>query len=60
MTRAHVARQLLRLGPLPLSEFIEITGWPNRVARRVLAGLVENGHACYTGTTQRGLYFVRS
>jgi hypothetical protein len=60
VTRVHAARQLLALGPLPLCEFIEITGWPRKVARKVLAGQVERGVFGYAGTTWRGLYFVRT
>ena len=58
MTRAHCARQLLRLGPLSLGEFVTITGWPLAAARKTLAGLVEAGDLTYHGTTQRGLYEV--
>jgi hypothetical protein len=36
MTRAHAARQLLALGPLTLTEFVAITGWPYRACIAVL------------------------
>jgi hypothetical protein len=40
-TRMHAARQLLRLGPLTFSEFVEITGWPVKTCRGVLSYLVD-------------------
>lgn len=41
MTKIHAARQLLALGPLTLSEIVEITGWEYRCCVRVLAYLRE-------------------
>lgn len=51
MTRTHAAHQLLRHGPLNLTEFQEITGWTRqscvqavrRCCRRKLARLVKRG-----------------
>ncbi|WP_225784475.1 hypothetical protein [Xenophilus sp. Marseille-Q4582] len=56
MTRTHAARQLLALGPLTMPDFVVITGWPRKAARKTLAHLVEAGHAVYIGTRQRGIY----
>ncbi|WP_225784683.1 hypothetical protein [Xenophilus sp. Marseille-Q4582] len=58
MTRAYAARQLLRLGPLTLGEFVTCTGWPIAAARKTLAALVEAGQVVYRGNTQRGVYEV--
>lgn len=58
MTRLYAAQKLLSLGPLCLSEFVEITGWPRKAARSTLAALIERGLAEYRGTTQRGVYEV--
>lgn len=58
MTRTHAARQLLRHGPLTLGEFITITGWPKKSARKTLGWLVERGDVIYRGNTQRGVYDV--
>lgn len=58
MTRTHAALQLLRLGSLTAPEFIEITGWPRRVALYTLAWMVQTGAVEYLGTTQRGVYRV--
>lgn len=55
MTRQHAAIQLLRLGPLARSEFIEITGWPKQSADWILSRL------CKTKQIQRckfGVYSV--
>jgi hypothetical protein len=52
MSRTHAAVQLLRLGPLTRAEFIAITGWS-------IQRLREGGAIEYTGTSQRGMYFVR-
>jgi DNA-binding IclR family transcriptional regulator len=41
MSRDHAALQLLRLGPLRYSEFVEITGWPRSSAYKVLARLCD-------------------
>lgn len=41
MTREHAALQLLRLGPLPAREFMEITRWPRSSANKVLAKLCD-------------------
>lgn len=43
MTREHAALQLLRLGPLPAREFMEITRWPPSSANKVLAKLKFSG-----------------
>lgn len=59
MTRLYAAQKLLSLGPLCLADFIEITGWPRKAARKTLAALVELGLAQYRGTTQRGVYEVQ-
>lgn len=58
MTRLYAAQKLLALGPLELADFIEITGWPRKAARKTLAALVELGLAEYRGTTQKGVYGV--
>lgn len=58
MTRKHAALQLLRLGELTAREFVEITGWPRRVALYTLAWMVQTGAVEYVGTTQRGIYRV--
>lgn len=39
MTRTEAAIKLLRLGPLTLREFVEITGWGYRCCLRTLASL---------------------
>jgi hypothetical protein len=59
MTRTHAAIQLLRLGPLTRAEFIAITGWSIQRADETLQLLREGGAIEYTGTSQRGMYFVR-
>lgn len=41
MTRTHAAIQLLAHGPLTLSQFVDITGWPYPVCRGVLSYLVD-------------------
>ena len=43
MTRTHVARRLLEHGPLPLSEFCEITGWGRWRCNNVLIRLRNQG-----------------
>lgn len=56
MTRTYAARQLLRHGALTLGEFVEITGWPRKVARYTLMWLVQNGAVEYIGSKQKGIY----
>ena len=47
MTRAHAALQLLRLGPLTLHEFVEITGWgDHRIATTTLRHLLRKELVC--------------
>lgn len=58
MTRLYAAQKLLSLGPLCLSEFVEITGWPRKAARQTLAALTERGLVEYRGNTRRGVYGV--
>lgn len=58
MTRLYAAQKLLSLGPLCLSEFVEITGWPRKAARKTLAALVERGCIEYRGNTHKGFYGV--
>lgn len=58
MTRLYAAQKLLSLGPLCLADFIEITGWPRKAARKTLAALVERGRVEYRGNTRKGLYEV--
>lgn len=41
MTRAHATRQLLALGPLTFRDYWQITGWPEKIARKVLGRQVE-------------------
>lgn len=60
MTRLYAAQKLLSLGPLCLSEFVEITGWPRKAARQTLAALRERDAISYYGTTQVGFYWVQS
>lgn len=43
MTRTHAARQLLRHGPLAMSEFKEITGWPQKQAHNTIKALLSTG-----------------
>ena len=45
MTRRYAAVQLLRLEPIRLREFVEITGWPYRVCQHVLSELQTRGQA---------------
>lgn len=56
MTRRHAAIQLLRLGPLQLSEFVEITGWPYKTARQTISRLLETGRIYYLGERPHGVY----
>lgn len=58
MTRTHATTQLLKLGPLTVAEFIEITGWPSRVARYTLAWMVQTGAVEYVGNTRKGFYRI--
>jgi hypothetical protein len=58
MTRLYAAQKLLALGPLELADFIEITGWPRKAARKTLAALVERGCIEYRGNTRKGFYEV--
>lgn len=43
MTREHALLQLLRLGPLPMREVVEITGWRRRACWSALAPLMSCG-----------------
>ena len=52
MTRAHAARGLLADGPLSFREFHEMTGWPYKVARKVISYLQESGAI----VSERGLW----
>ena len=41
MNRTYTAKRLLEHGPLTKAEFVEITGWEERQARRVLQQLLD-------------------
>ena len=41
MTRSYAAIQLLKHGPLSLTQFVEITGWPYVKCRETLSHLVD-------------------
>lgn len=41
MNRTYTAKRLLEHGPLTQAEFLEITGWEERQARRVLQQLLD-------------------
>jgi DNA-binding transcriptional regulator GbsR (MarR family) len=41
--RAYIAKRLLEHGPLTLSEFREITGWPTNDATQALFQLADSG-----------------
>jgi DNA-binding IclR family transcriptional regulator len=43
MSKQYAAFQLLKNGPLKLSEFVKVTGWPYKTACKVLTKLCENG-----------------
>lgn len=43
MSRVHTLRELLRHGPLRLSEIVTVTGWPYNVVRHTLAQLRRDG-----------------
>lgn len=43
MTRMHAAHQVLRLGPLSLPDFVEVTGWRYRSCVRTLQALRRRG-----------------
>ena len=49
MTRTYAAKRLLEHGPLTFREFVQITGWPAKVAKNALFALVELGIARYAG-----------
>lgn len=51
MTRSHIARQLLKHGPLTLREFKAVTGWPPRQAEWTLQSLRR---------TRKAVRFVRA
>lgn len=45
MTRTYAAIQLLRLEPICLSEFVEVTGWKYRACQHILYQLQTRGKA---------------
>jgi hypothetical protein len=49
MTRTYAARRLLELGPLEFREFVQITGWPYRVCRKVISHLQATGRIVWDG-----------
>ena len=49
MTRTHAALKLLEHGPLTWAEFVAITGWPRRAARKCLNWLIETGRVVFAG-----------
>lgn len=46
MTQIYAARKLLELGPLPMAEFIEITGWTRKQCRLALYELKKRNRVC--------------
>lgn len=47
MNRTYVAKRLLEHGALSEPEFVEITGWPAKTAKRVLQQLLDTGVTTY-------------
>lgn len=47
MNRTYAAKRLLEHGPLTQSEFLEITGWEQRQAARVLQQLLDTQVVSY-------------
>ncbi len=47
MNRTYAAKRLLEHGALSESEFVEITGWPAKTAKRILQQLLDTGVATY-------------
>jgi len=46
MTRTYAAQRLLEHGPLTFGEFVTVTGWPYKTARKTISWLQETGHVC--------------
>lgn len=50
MTRTHAAKRLLEHGPLTFGEFVTVTGWPYKTARKTISWLQQTGRVrCIDG-----------